>query len=322
MMRAVIRDRYGSTEVVQLADLPVPEIGEDEVLIGVRAAGVDRGVWHIMAGVPYVMRLGFGVRRPRRRTLGRELAGVVEVAGTQVTGFRPGDEVFGTCEGSFAEYAAGKAGKLARKPSNLTFAQAAAVPVSGQTALQAVRDHGRVGSGQRVLVIGASGGVGSFAVQIAKAFGAEVTGVCSGAKADFVRSLGVDRVIDYTREEVTDSGTRYDVVLDAAGNRPLRALRRALTDDGTLVIVGGEEGGRLTGLSRQVRALALSPFVRQRFKVFITRENGNDLAALTQLIEAGDVTPVVDTERPLGEVASAIDDLLAGRVRGKTVIIP
>ena len=321
-MRAIVRDRYGSTEVLGLGDLPLPDIDEDGVLLRVRAAGVDRGVWHIMAGVPYLARLAFGVRRPRTRTLGREVAGVVEAAGARVTALRPGDEVFGTCDGSFAEYAAAKPAKLARKPSNLTFEQAAAVPVSGQTALQVVRDHGRVRAGQRVLVIGASGGVGVFAVQVAKAMGAEVTGVCSAAKADLVRSVGADHVIDYARAEITDDGRRYDVVLDLAGNRPLRLLRRVLTHDGTLVIVGGEEGGRWTGVGRQFRAVTLSPFVRQRLRAFVTRENSRDLGSLTALIEAGDVTPVVDSARPLSDVPRAVDDLVAGRIRGKAVIVP
>ncbi len=259
-MKAIVRDRYGSADVLRLRDVELPEVGDEEVLVRVRAAGLDRGAWHIMAGLPYLLRLaGYGLRTPKVAGLGSELAGVVEAVGANVTALAPGEAVFGTCSASFAEYASTEPDKLARMPANLSFEQAAAVPVSAVTALQALRDRGRVRPGQRVLVIGASGGVGTFAVQIAKALGADVTGVSSAEKVDLVRSLGADHVIDYTRTDITDDGKRYDVVLDIGGNRPLSQLRRVLTGDGTLVIVGGEGGGRWTGgIHRQLGAMALS----------------------------------------------------------------
>ena len=329
-MKAIVRDRYGSADVLELRDVPVPRPGDGEVLLSVRAAGLDRGAWHIMAGEPYLIRLaGFGVRRPKRPGLGSDVAGIVEQVGAEVGGLRAGDAVYGTCgpasrAASFAEYAVARPDRLARMPENLSFEQAAAVPVSAQTALQAVRDRARVEAGQRVLVIGASGGVGTFAVQIAKAFGAEVTGVCSTAKLELVRSLGADRVIDYTREEITDDGRRYDVVLDIGGNRPLGQLRRALASDGTLVFVGGEGGDRLTGgMGRQVRAMASSPFVKQRFETFfVAGENSTDLDALRQMIEAGDVRPAISSIVALRDVPAAIRDLGSGRVHGKIVITP
>jgi NADPH:quinone reductase-like Zn-dependent oxidoreductase len=321
-MRAVVRDTYGPPEVVRVAEVEVPGIAPHEVLVRVRAAGLDRGVWHLMAGLPYPIRLaGFGVRRPNQPILGRELAGVVEAVGARVSGFQPGDEVYGIGEGSFAEYAPARPAKVVRKPANLSFEEAAAVPVSGLTALQAVRDKGRVEAGQHVLVVGASGGVGTFAVQLAKAFGAAVTGVCSTPKVDLVRSLGADHVIDYTQRDITDDDTRYDVVLDIGGNRPLARLRRVLTPDGTLVIVGGEGGGKWTGgLQRQAGAMALSPFVRQRLGTFVSGENGADLDTLRELVEAGRITPVIDRVCSLSEVADAIRDLEAGRIRGKAVV--
>jgi NADPH:quinone reductase-like Zn-dependent oxidoreductase len=288
----------------------------------VHAASVDRGTWHIMSGLPYPIRLaGFGLRRPRYANPGRSLAGTVAAVGDSVTGVAPGDQVFGIGTGAFAEYAAAPADKLAAKPANLTFEQAAAVPVSGLTALQAVRDHGRVGVGQQVLIIGASCGVGSFAVQIAKAFGASVTGVASTAKLDLVRALGADHVLDYTREDFADGRRRYDVVLDIGGNARLSRLRRALTPHGRLVIVGGETDGRLLGgSSRQVSAQLLSPFVGQQLGTFIARENAGDLAALRELIEAGTVTPAIDRTYPLAEAGTAIRHLLNGQVRGKAVV--
>lgn len=327
-MKAIVRDRYGSADVLELRDVEVPSFGDDEVLLAVRAAGLDRGAWHIMAGLPYLIRLaGFGVRRPKQAGLGSDVAGVVEQVGAGVAGLRPGDEVFGTCgpaarAASFAEYAVARPERLARKPENLSFEQAAAVPVSAQTALQALRDRARVRAGQSVLVIGASGGVGTFAVQIAKAFGAEVTGVCSTAKVELVRSLGADRVIDYTSAEITDDGRRYDVVLDIGGNRPLGQLRRVLERDGTLVFVGGEGGDRWTGgMGRQVRAMAVSPFVRQRLRTwFVAGENGTDLDALRGMIEAGELEPVVSAVVQLRDVPGAMRDLAAGRVQGKVVV--
>jgi NADPH:quinone reductase-like Zn-dependent oxidoreductase len=323
-MKAITRHRYGSADVLRVGDVAVPEVADDEVLVRVRAAGLDRGAWHIMAGLPYLMRVaGYGVRRPKVAGLGSELAGVVEAVGANVRGLAPGDAVFGTARAAFAEYASTQPDKLARMPANLSVEQAAAVPVSGVTALQALRDRGRVQAGQSVLVIGASGGVGTFAVQIAKALGADVTGVSSTPKVELVRSLGADRVIDYTQAEITDDGRRYDVVLDIGGNRPLSQLRRVLTDDGTLVIVGGEGGDRWTGgLHRQLGATVLSLFVGQRLGTFIAKSNSADLDALRSLIEAGSVTPAVDRVIALEELPDAIRDLTAGRVRGKIVIAP
>jgi NADPH:quinone reductase-like Zn-dependent oxidoreductase len=323
-MKAIVRDRYGSASVLHLRDVEVPEAGDDEVLLGVRAAVLDRGAWHIMAGLPYLIRIaGYGVRRPRTIGLGSDVAGVIEAVGAKVTGLRPGEAVYGTCGASFAEYAVASPGRLARMPANLSFEQAAAVPVSGVTALQALRDHGRVRAGRRVLVIGASGGVGTFAVQIAKALGAKVTGVCSTPKVDLVRSIGADHVIDYTRADITAEHRRYDLVLDIGGNRPLSVLRRVLTRDGTLVIVGGEGGDRwIGGLDRQLRAMVSSPFVPQRLGTFIAKDNGADLDALRDLIEAGAVTPVVDRVVGLEQVPDAMRGLAAGRVRGKIVVTP
>jgi NADPH:quinone reductase-like Zn-dependent oxidoreductase len=321
-MKAITRDRYGSADVLHLSELEVPEVGDEEVLVRVRAAGLERGAWHIMAGLPYLIRIaGYGLRRPKTAGLGSELAGVVEAVGANVTGIAPGEAVFGTCSASFAEYAVTEPDKLARMPVNLDFEHAAAVPVSAVTALHALRDHGRLRAGQRVLVIGASGGVGTFAVQIAKALGANVTGVASTPKVDLVRALGADQVIDYTRADITDDGRRYDVVLDIGGNRPLSRLRRVLTGDGTLVIVGGEGGGRWTGgIHRQLGAMVLTLFVRQRLGTFIAKTNSTDLDTLRALIEAGSVTPAVDRVIALEEVPGAIRDLIAGRVRGKVVI--
>ncbi|WP_245159647.1 NAD(P)-dependent alcohol dehydrogenase [Blastococcus sp. CT_GayMR19] len=322
-MRAIVQDAYGEADVLRLAEIDRPTIGTDEVLVRVHAAGVDQGAWHLMAGLPYPIRLaGYGFRTPKTPVRGRELAGRVEAVGRDVTTLRPGDEVYGVGEGTFAEYARAAAGKLAPRPANLTFRQAAALPISGTTALQAVRDHGHVQPGQRVLVIGAAGGVGSYAVQIAKAFGAEVTGVVSTGKVDLVRSLGADHVVDYRLDDDLAAGERrYDVILDTGGNRPLRTLRRALTPTGTLVIVGAETGGRwLGGLDRQLRAMALSPLTRQRLGSFIASENAADLAALTDLVESGAVTPVVDRAFPLVETPAALRHLREGRARGKVVI--
>ncbi|MDQ3974008.1 MAG: NAD(P)-dependent alcohol dehydrogenase [Actinomycetota bacterium] len=321
-MKAVVQDAYGSADVLELRDIDRPPIGDDGVLVRVHAAGVDRGVWHLMTGLPYLLRIaGYGLRTPKNRVRGREVAGHVEAIGKDVTRFRPGDEVMGICEGSFAEYACAREDKLAPKPANLTFEQAAAVPISAPTALQALRDQGHVQPGQKVLVIGASGGVGTFAVQLAKAFGAEVTGVCSTAKVDLVRSIGADQVIDYTRDDFADGGELYDLILDIGGNRSLSHLRRALTRQGTLVIVGGEGGGRwIGGTDRQLRALAISPFVRHRLRVFIAREHYEELLFLTELVEAGKVTPVIDRTYPLSEVPEAIRHLEEGRTRGKVVI--
>jgi len=321
-MQAIVQDHYGEADVLRLEEIDVPEIGDDEVLVRVRAAGVDRGVWHLMAGVPYPVRLaGYGVRAPKNRVRGREVAGVVESVGAGVSTLTVGESVFGVAEGSFAEFARAAENKIVRMPANLTFAQAAVSTVSALTALQGVRDHARVEAGQTVLVIGASGGVGTFAVQIAKAFGAEVTGMCSTSKVDLVRSIGADHVIDYTRADITDGAHRYDVILDIAGNRPLKQLRRALMPRGTLVIIGGETGGRwLGGIDRQLRAIVLSWFVGQKLRTFVSSENAEDLRALTELLEAGTVTPVIDRTFPLREAAAAIQYMQDGGARGKIAI--
>jgi NADPH:quinone reductase-like Zn-dependent oxidoreductase len=323
-MRAIVQDRYGPApaDVLRLAEIDRPTIGNDEVLVRVHAASVDRGTWHIMAGLPYPIRLaGFGLRRPKYANPGRSLAGTVEAVGTDVTAFAAGDEVFGIGDSTFAEYARARTDKLAPKPSNLSFDEAAAVPVSGLTALQAVRDHGRVQAGEKVLIIGASGGVGSFAVQIAKASAAEVTGVSSTAKTSAVLALGADYVIDYTHEDFADGRQKYDVILDIGGNARLSRLRRALTPRGRLVIVGGATDGRLiAGRDRQIRAKVLSLFVAQKLSTFVVKENATDLAVLRDLIEGGKVTAAVDRTYPLDEVAAAIRRLLDGQARGKLVV--
>jgi NADPH:quinone reductase-like Zn-dependent oxidoreductase len=321
-MKAIVQDTYGETDVLELRDIDKPEIADDEVLVRVHAAGVDRGVWHLMTGLAYPIRLaGYGVRAPKTPVPGMDLAGVVEAVGNDVTRFRPGDEVFGIGKGAYAEYARAPENKLAPKPANLSFDQAAVVAISGSTALQAVRDKGRVEPGLKVLIIGASGGVGTYAVQLAKAFGAEVTGVCSTTKVDMVRSIGADHVIDYTRADFADGEQRYDVILDIGGNRSLSQLRRALTRKGTLVLVGGEDGGRwLGGMDRQLRMLLLSPFVGQQLRSLLSKENHEDLIVLKELIEAGKVTPVIDRTFSLTEVPKAIRYMEEGHVRGKVVI--
>ena len=324
-MKAIVQDGYGSADVLQLRDIGRPSVDDGDVLVQVRAAGVDPGVWHLMTGEPYLVRaMGFGLRKPKVAVRGRDVAGVVEAVGGRVTRFRPGDEVYGTCEsGSFAEYAAAPEARLAAKPGNVSFEQAATVPISGVTALQAVRDCGRLQPGEQVMVIGAAGGVGSFAVQIAKAFGARVTGVCSTSKADLVRSLGADDVIDYTNDEIDRNGARYDVVIDTAGNRPLSLLRRALTPHGRLVVVGGEHGGGrvLGGFDRQLRAPLVSMFVGQRLRGLIAKERAEDLETLTQLIESGSLTPVIDRTYALADAPDAIRHLAEGHAAGKAVVI-
>ncbi|MFF4421055.1 NAD(P)-dependent alcohol dehydrogenase [Streptomyces sp. NPDC001549] len=320
-MKAVVQDVYGPPEVLRIEEMDRPVPGQGEVLVRVHAAGLDQGVWHLMAGLPYAVRAVSGLRRPKTRVRGLDVAGVVEAVGPDVTRFRPGDEVYGNCSGSFAEYARAKESTLAPKPASLSFEQAAAVPVSACTALGAVRDSAKVEAGQSVLVLGASGGVGSFAVQVAKAYGAHVTGVCSTTKTDLVRSLGADEVLDYTQQDPVDGGRRYDVILDIAGNRPIARLRRALTPRGTLVIVGGEGGGKwIGGNQRQLGAMLLSPFVGHRLRAHGTLVRRRDLEALTELIEAGSVTPAVGRTYPLAEVPDAIRHLRDGRVRGKVVI--
>ncbi len=323
-MTAIVHDRYGDApeDVLRLAEVNKPTVAAGEILVRVHAASVDRGTWHIMAGLPYPIRVaGFGLRRPKHLNPGRSLAGTVVAVGTDVTGFEPGDEVFGSCDGSFAEYARVSTDRLAPKPASLSFAEAAAVPISALTALQAVRDHARVTVGQKVAIVGASGGVGSFAVQIAKAFGAEVTGVCSSVKVDLVWTIGADHVVDYTCEDFADGEHCYDVILDIGGNRRLSHLRRALTPRGRLVIVGGETDGRwLGGSDRQLRALVLSLFVTHRLGTFVSSENAADLMVLRDLIESGAIAPVIDRTYPLSDTATAIRHLIDGGARGKTVI--
>jgi NADPH:quinone reductase-like Zn-dependent oxidoreductase len=320
-MSAITHDRFGSADVLRLTEIPRPVPGEGEVLVGVHAAGVDRAAWHMMTGKPYLGRLAFGLRTPRNPVLGIEVAGVVAAVGAAVTRFTVGDELYGFAKGSFAEYTLAAEAKLALKPHNLTFEQAAAVPVSGATALQALTDAGHVEQGQAVLVIGASGGVGSFAVQIAKALGAEVTGVASTAKLDLVRSLGADHVLDYTRDDFADGSRHYDLILDIAGNPTLSRLRHALTRTGTAVITGGEEGGSFSGgMNRQLRALALSPLLRQRLTMFIAKQRSRDLDRLTALMETGRVIPSIERTFPLHQAADAVRHLEAGHARGKVVI--
>jgi NADPH:quinone reductase-like Zn-dependent oxidoreductase len=320
--QAIVQDTYGE-DVFRLTQIATPEIADNEVLVRVHAAGMDRGTWHMMAGRPYLLRvIGFGLRRPKNRIPGLDVAGTVAAVGASVTRFAIGDEVFGIAKGSFAEYAAALEDKLARKPSNLSFTQAAAVPVSGLTALQALRDAGHLMSGQHVLIIGASGGVGSYAVQLAKAFGAQVTAVCSTKKLDLVRALGADHVIDYTQQDFAARITRYDLILDIGGNSALSRLRRVLTPTGTAVIIGGEKGGRFTGgFGRSLRAAAMARFLKgQHLTMFANKENADDLQPLTELIEAGRVTPSIDATYPLSKARQAMRHLQAGTVRGKIAI--
>ncbi|MFD9698423.1 NAD(P)-dependent alcohol dehydrogenase [Lentzea sp. NPDC059081] len=312
-MKALVQRRYGSAV---FGDLDVPVPGPGEVLLEVRSAGVDMGTWHLLTGRPYLVRvLGFGFRGPKSPVPGRDVAGVVKETGPGVTGFSPGDEVFGTCEGSFAEYAVAPVSRLARKPANVSFAEAAAVPISGGTALQGLRG---VRAGHRVLVIGAGGGVGSYGVQIAKALGAHVTGVCSTSKVELVRSLGADEVVDYT---VADFTGTYDLILDCGGNRKLSRTRRALTERGTLVLVGAENGGSLTGgFERALGAGLLNLFVKHTLVPLMSTERSDVFEELRVLVEAGKVKPPVDREFPLSEGLDAIDHVYSRRSRGKVVV--
>ena len=321
-MQAIVYDRYGGPEVLHLDEVPRPTIADDEVLVRVRAAGIARGDWHVMTGRPYLVRvMGYGLRRPKNRVRGQDLAGTVESVGAAVTAFKPGDEVYGWGRGAYAEYAAAKASDLVRKPAGLSFEQAATVGISGMTAIQAVRDAGKIKPGTSVLVTGAGGGVGSFAVQIACAFGGTVTGASRAAKHDFVRSLGASDVIDTETVDITRMGRQWDVIIDTAGRRPLRRIRKALTPDGTLVLVGGEGGDRwMGGFDRHFRAMALSRFVRQDLKMLAAAERGEDLVALNELIEAGRLTPVIDRVYPLAEAGDAMRHLESGRVAGKLVL--
>jgi NADPH:quinone reductase-like Zn-dependent oxidoreductase len=318
-VKALVQDHYGNPDVLRLRDVARPAPGPGEVVVRVHAAGVDPGVWHLTSGRPYLLRLlGFGLRAPKAPVRGIDFAGTVDATGDGVTNFRAGDEVFGTCEGAFAEYAVARADLLAAKPARLSFEEAAAVAISGCTALQALRDAGRVEPGRSVLVIGAAGGVGSFAVQLATAFGAEVTAVCSTGKTDLVRKLGAEHVVDYTLSDFT--GRRYDLIVDTAGLRSLTHLRRALAPRGTLVIVGGEGGTWLGGVQRVFRAVLLNPFVRHRLRGLVTRVRGTDLEVLREAIEAGRLTPVLDRTYPLADAVTAIGYVHEGHCAGKVVL--
>jgi NADPH:quinone reductase-like Zn-dependent oxidoreductase len=322
-MRAVIQDRYGSPDSLTTSTIDVPDIATDEVLIEVASAGVDRGVWHLVTGRPYLVRLaGYGITKPKSPVPGLDVAGRVVAVGSDVARFEVGDDVFGIASGAYAEVAAAKADNLAHKPAALSYEEAAVAAISGITALQALTDIGEVQAGQSVLIIGASGGVGTYAVQLAKALGAMVTGVASGAKADLVSSLGADHVIDYAAGDYLDGATRFDLIIDAGGLNPIRRLRRALTRNGTLVIVGGEGGGSITGgIGRQLRAKMLSPFVSQRLTFFISSEHHSHMERLARFMEEGSVTPAVGRRYRLEQAAEAIADLEAGRTRGKSVIV-
>jgi NADPH:quinone reductase-like Zn-dependent oxidoreductase len=321
-MRAVTQRAYGSADVLDVTTIDRPVIAGDEVLIEVAAAGLDRGVWHLMAGQPYLIRImGFGLTRPKNPVLGMDVAGHVVAVGQDVTRFAVGDEVFGIGRGTYAEFAAAKESTLVHKPAGVTFEQAAASAISGITALQALTTVGRVEPGQHVLVIGASGGVGSFAVQLATALGATVTGVASTGKLEAVRSMGADHVIDYTRQAIDEGDQRYDLIIDTGGLNPLSRLRRALTPTGTLVIVGGEGGDRLTGgIGRQLRAALLSPFVKQRLPFFMSSESLEHIEGLAEHLAGGTVAAAVGQEFALEDVPTAIRAMEAGTLTGKAVI--
>ena len=319
-MKAIVYRRYGSPDVLRLEEIETPVVGDDSVLVRVRAASVNALDWHRMRGHPYLVRMSDGLRRPRLPRLGADLAGQVEAVGASVTQFRPGDEVFGARTGAFAGYVGGSERNFVLKPANLTFEQAAAIPVAACTALQALRDKGQLQPGQRVLVNGAAGGVGHFAVQIAKALGAEVTAVSSTPNLEMLRSIGADEVIDYTSEDFTKLGQRYDLIVDIAGTRSLLTCRRALTPRGTLVAVGGPGGRWISPADRAAKAVVLSRFVSQRLVPFVANISKDDLLVLKDLAEAGQLTPVVDRRYPLSEVPDAIRYLESMRARGKVVI--
>jgi NADPH:quinone reductase-like Zn-dependent oxidoreductase len=320
-MKAIVQDKYGTADDLVLTDVDRPDVDSGEVLVRVHAASVFIGDWHVITGLPYAIRPMLGLRRPKARVAGQEMAGRVEAVGARVTRFQPGDDVFGTCSGAFAEYVAVPEDLLAPKPTNLTYEQAATVAITGTSALQAVRDKGGVEPGQRVLIIGAAGGVGSFAVQIANALGARVTGVGNTTQLEVVKSIGAEDVIDYTQEDFTKMGRYWDVIIETAGGRPVSELRQALTRRGVLVIVGGEGGGKWVGKAgRMVWAPALSPFVSQKLATLAVKHNGADLIVLKDLIEAGKVTPVVGKTYQLSELPQAIRDLEQRRTQGKSVV--
>lgn len=319
-MQAILRDRYGSEEVLRLGEIAVPRPAEGQVLLRVEAAALDRSAYHTMTGKPYLIRLmGYGLRKPNAPRLGAEVAGVIEAVGQGVTELKPGDRVFGTGQGSFAEYALANPARLAPIPEGTSFETAAALPISGLTALQALRNHGQVQAGQRVLILGASGGVGTYAVQLARVFGAQVTGVCSSAKMGLVRDLGAQEVVDYARSDLRNLG-RFDLILDIGGNRPVGALRRLMTRQGTLVFIGGERGDPLTGgMGRQLGALLASRFSQHKVKTFIATVNSADLRTIAELQRSGQIRPVIDRICTLADVPQAMRDLEAGLVRGKVV---
>ncbi len=321
-MKAIVQSIYGSAQVLEFTDIAKPLVRDDDVLVQVHAAGLHVGDWHVMTGRPYMLRVvGFGLLVPRVRVRGIDVAGTVEAVGRNVTEFGPGDEVFGTCEGAFAEYARAPQSSLARKPRNLTLEQAATVPTSGFAALQALRNRGEIRPGQKVLIVGATGGVGMFAVQLAKAFGAEVTGVCSSGKIDWLRSQGIDHIIDYSKEDFAQSDHRYDLVLDVGGSRSLLDLRRVLKPRGILVMVGGEGGDRVLGGTRKwIHAVMLAPFVSQRLRPLSTAPNKKDLLLLKGFAESGNLKPAIDRIFALSETADAFRYLGKGEGRGKVVI--
>ncbi|NNL14325.1 MAG: NAD(P)-dependent alcohol dehydrogenase [Acidimicrobiia bacterium] len=322
-MQAIVQDRYGSADVLELSTIERPEIKPDEVLVEVVAAGLDRGVEHLMTGLPYMVRIaGYGLTKPKTRVPGLDVAGRVVAVGGEVTSFATGDEVFGIASGSFAQFAAARETKLAHKPANLTFEQAGVAAISGITALQALTTVGKLQSGQKVLVIGASGGVGSYTVQLAKALGGAVTGVVGTGNLELVRSLGAEQVIDYTTDDFTAGGERYDLIIDTGGRNSIRRLRSVLAPTGTLVIVGGEGGGKWTGgIGRQLRAMLRSPFTRQRLTSMISKEDRAFIESLADYMERGEVVPAIGRRFDLAEVPDALRRLAAGSLSGKAVIV-
>lgn len=322
-MKALVQKTYGSADALQFRDVPSPTPGDAEVLVRVAAAGMDRGAWHLMTGKPYLMRLmGFGLRAPKMAVPGTNFAGVVEQVGRLVDDFSPGDEVYGTARGAFAEQVVAPVGRVAPKPAQLTFEQAAVLPYAAFAALQALRDYGKVQPGQRVLVVGASGAVGSVAVQLAVTFGATVTGVCSAANAEPVRFLGAIDTIDYTTEDVGDGSRQFDLVLDIGGRTSIARLRRALTRNGTLVIVGGEGDRWIGGMHRQIWASVVSAFVPQKLRFFVVKERAADLLALNELVAAGAVAPAVARSYALADGAHAVAQFECGRIKARIVLVP
>jgi NADPH:quinone reductase-like Zn-dependent oxidoreductase len=319
-MKAIVYDEYGPPEVLRYADVDPPMIGDDEVLIRVRAAALNPLDWHFMRGTPYALRVRAGLKRPTKTRLGVDVAGRVEATGRHVSRFKPGDEVFGAGEGAFAELASARESGLSMKPAGVTFEQAAAVPIAGLTALQGLRDKGRLERGHSVLINGAAGGVGTMAVQIARAFGARVTGVCSARNVDLVRSLGAEQVINYLKADFTKIGEHYDIVFDTIGNHSLIACREVLQPEGTCVIVGARSGRWVAPLGRVVQAEILSRLVRQKFVAFLAQARAEDLATLGDMMTRGELTPVIDRRYRLAEVSTAIAYLEQGHARGKIVV--